>query len=377
MLVAARRLEAAGRDVIHLEIGEPDFPTPEHIVEAAARALREGKTKYTQPAGIPELRTAIAEHMAQRGVTARPERVVVTPGAKPILFYSMLTLVRRGDEVLVPDPGFPIYESVVRFAEATPRFYSLRADRGFAPDLESIASLIGPRTRAIMLNSPHNPTGGVARARELEAVADLAQRHDLVVLADEIYSRHVHDVSHASIAALEGMADRTVIVDGFSKTFAMTGWRLGYGVMPEPIAERVTKLIVNSTSCTAAFVQHAGVAALTGPQGPVATMVAEFRERRDLLVRGLSALDGVSCTLPSGAFYAFPDFSAVLSRTGLTTETLAHRLLHEHGVACLAGTAFGERGRGHVRFSYAASRAQLTEALNRLRGAVAALPTVS
>jgi aspartate/methionine/tyrosine aminotransferase len=367
VLAAARRLEAAGHKVVHLEIGEPDMPTPPHVVEAGQRALRDGLTRYALAAGVPELRAAIARSLVSRGVHAAPENVLVTPGAKPMLFCAALALFEPGAEVLTPDPGFPIYESVIRFTGARPVYYPLDEQREFAPHVTAIAERITPRTRAIILNLPHNPTGGVAPARDLAALADLAERHDLWVISDEVYGQIRYDGRRDSIAALPGMADRTVIVDGFSKGYSMTGWRLGYGVVPESLTGPMTTLLINNVSCTATFVQYAGIAALTGPQEPVGRMVAGLRLKRDLLVRGLNEIDGVRCATPPGAFYCFPDLSGVLERTGLRCETFAERLLAEQHVAVLAGTAFGPGGAGHLRMCYATEPAQLEGALGRIR----------
>src|SRR6266700_8075057 len=320
VLDAAKQLEAAGHRVLHLEIGEPDAPTPPHVVEAGVRALREGRTRYAVAAGVPELRDAIAQSLALRGVRASADNVVVTPGAKPMLFCAALALIEPGDEVLCPDPGFPIYESVVRFAGGRPIYYPLDEGRDFAPHVRAIAQRITPRTRVVILNLPHNPTGGVAGAPDLAALAELAQRHDLWVISDEVYGQIRYDGRRDSIAGLPGMPDRTVIVDGFSKGYSMTGWRLGYGVMPASLTDAMTTLIINNVSCTATFVQYAGIAALTGPQDAVTRMVAGLRTKRDLLVRGLNAIDGISCASPVGAFYCFPDISGVLERTGLTSK---------------------------------------------------------
>jgi aspartate/methionine/tyrosine aminotransferase len=377
VLGAARELERAGHAVVHLEIGEPDMPTPPHVVEAGVRALRDGRTRYALAAGVPELRDAIASSLAARGVRASAENVVVTPGAKPALFLAALALIEPGDEVLCPDPGFPIYESVVRFAGGRPVYYPLDEARGFAPDVAAIAERATPRTRALILNVPHNPTGGVAAARDLEMLADLAQRHDWWVISDEVYGRIRFDGRPDSIAAIPGMAERTFIVDGFSKTYAMTGWRLGYGVMPAWLAEPVTTLLINNVSCTATFVQYAGLAALTGPQDAVTGMVAGLRAKRDLLARGLNAIDGIRCAVPAGAFYCFPDITGVLERAGLTCEAFAARLLVERHVAVLAGTAFGPGGAGHLRLCYATEVAQLERALAGVRAfvrGVAAVP---
>jgi aspartate aminotransferase len=373
VLAAARRLEASGHKVVHLEIGEPDMPTPPHVVEAGVRALRDGRTRYALAAGVPELRDTIACSLAARGVQATAEHVVVTPGAKPILFCAALALVGPGDEVLCPDPGFPIYESVVRFAGGRPVHYPLDEARDFAPHVEAIAGRITPRTRALILNLPHNPTGGVATARDLATLAELAQRHDLWVISDEVYGRVRYDGRCDSIAALPGMAERTVIVDGFSKTYSMTGWRLGYGVMPVSLADPMTTLVINNVSCTATFVQYAGIAALTGSQDPVTRMVAGLEAKRDLLVRGLNAIDGITCATPAGAFYCFPDIGGVLERTGLTCESFAERLLAEHYTATLAGTGFGPGGAGHLRLCYATGPAELEQALTAIRKFVGAL----
>jgi aspartate aminotransferase len=377
VLAAARGLEAQGHKVVHLEIGEPDMPTPPHVVEAGVRALRDGLTRYALPAGVPELRDAIARSLALRGVRARPENVVVTPGAKPALFCTALALVAAGDEVLCPDPGFPIYQSVVRFAGGRAVYYPLDESREFAPHVEAIADRVTPRTRVLILNLPHNPTGGVATARDLAALADLAQRHDLWVISDEVYGQIRYDGRRDSIAALPGMSDRTVIVDGFSKGYSMTGWRLGYAVVPAPLTDRMTTLVINNISCTATFVQYAGIAALEGPQDAVKKMVTGLGAKRDLLVQGLSAIDGVRCATPAGAFYCFPDIGGVLGRTGLTCESFAQRLLDEQHTAVLAGTAFGPGGEGHLRLCYATERGELERALAAIRQFVTTLAPVA
>ncbi len=373
VLVAARRLEDAGGHVVHLEIGEPDGATPPHVVEAAVRALHDGHTRYVNPAGLPALRDAIAASLAWRGVRASAESVVVVPGAKPMVFYALLAVLEAGDEVLVPDPGFPIYPSVVRFAGAVPVRYPVDALEGGAVDVERLAALIGPRTRALVVNLPGNPTGGVASTNALQAIAELALRHDLTVISDEVYGRIRYDGRADSIAALPGMLERTVIVDSFSKSYAMTGWRLGFGVLPAPLVERVTTLVVNGTSCTPPFVQLAGLAALTGPQDAVTAAVARLERRRDWLVDGLNGLPGVRCPRPDGAFYAFPDVRQVEERAGLSTRQLAARLLEEHGVAVLPGTDFGPGGAGHLRLSFAVSPANLDLALERMRECVSDL----
>ena len=376
VLVAARRLEDAGRHVVHLEIGEPDGATPPHVVEAAVRALHDGHTKYVNPAGLPALRDAIAASLAWRGVHGvAAEHIVVVPGAKPMVFYALLAVLEAGDEVLVPDPGFPIYPSVVRFAGAVPVRYPLDALGGL--DARRLATLIGPRTRAVVVNLPGNPTGGIATTDALHAIAELALRHDLVVISDEVYGRIRYDRPADSIAALPGMLERTIVVDSFSKAYAMTGWRLGFGVLPAALVERVTTLVVNGTSCTPPFVQLAGLAALTGPQDAVTTAVARLERRRDWLVDGLNGLPGIRCARPDGAFYAFPDVRQVEERAGLSTEQLAARLLEAHGVAVLPGTGFGPGGAGHLRLSFAVSPADLDLALERLRECVSDLAVAS
>ena len=366
VFVAARRLEAAGRHVVHLELGEPDWATAPHVLEAGVRALHDGHTRYVNPAGLPALRDAIAASLPWRGVRgASAENVVVVPGAKPMVFYALLAVLDAGDEVLVPDPGFPIYPSVVRFAGAVPVRYPL--DATGAVDVARLAALIGPRTRALVVNLPGNPTGGVATPDALRAIAELALRHDLTVISDEVYGRIRYDRPADTIAALPGMLERTVIVDSFSKSYAMTGWRLGFGVLPAPLVERVTMLVVNGTSCTPPFVQLAGLAALTGPQDAVTTTVANLERRRDWLVDGLNGLPGIRCSRPDGAFYAFPDVRQIEERAGLSTEQLAARLLEAHGLAVLPGTGFGPGGAGHLRLSFASSPANLDLALERLR----------
>jgi aspartate aminotransferase len=366
VLAKAKALEAQGHEVIHLEIGEPDFDTPSHIVEAGCRALREGHTHYTPTAGIPELRAAIAEEVARsRDIEVKPEQVVITPGGKPIMFFAVLALVEAGDEVLLPNPAFPIYESMVNFVGATPVFVPLRQENEFRFDLDEFRAGLSERTRMVILNSPANPTGGVLTPEDIASLAEvLRERPDVFVLSDEIYCRLLYAGSFASIASEPGLGPdgRTIILDGFSKTYAMTGWRLGYGVMPEPLAEEVTKLQVNSNSCTNAATQYAGLEALAGPQESVERMLSEFRARRDLIVAGLNELPGVECIAPQGAFYAFPR----IAETGHAAGTLADLLLEEAGVACLAGTAFGRYGEGHLRFSYANSRENISRALERI-----------
>ena len=366
----ARALEATGRSVIHLEIGEPDFDTPANVREAAKRALDDGWTHYGPPLGLPALREAIAaDATARKGFAASPDRVVVTPGAKPIMFYAIESLVEPGVEVIFPDPGFPIYESMTRFCGGTPVRLPIRQELDFRIDLDELERLITPRTRLLIINSPANPTGGVFTRADVERIGELVLGHDMVVLADEIYGRIVYEGEHVSLASLPGLAERTIVLDGFSKTYAMTGWRLGYAIVPEPLLAPFSRLIINSVSCTSSFSQLAAVEALTGPQDTVEAMVEEFRARRSLVVDGLNAIPGVTCRMPAGAFYAFPDISA----TGLDGSAFADRLLDETGVCVLAGTAFGQVGRDHIRISYANSRENLAEALQRIRGFVEGL----
>ncbi len=367
VLAKAKALEARGRDIIHLEIGEPDFDTPEHIVEAGCRALREGQTHYTPSNGIIELREAIAEDVAaSRGIEVSPDQVVVTPGGKPIMFFIILALIEQGDEVLLPNPAFPIYESMVRFAGGNPVFVPLRQENDFRFDPEEFRAGLSDKTKLVILNSPANPTGGVLTAEDISTLAGILREHPgAFVLSDEIYSRLAYEEgSFASITSEPGFGpdERTCILDGFSKTYAMTGWRLGYGVMPEDLASEITKLQVNSNSCASAVAQHAGIAALRGPQDNVERMLEEFRARRDLIVSGLNELPGVECATPKGAFYAFPRITG----TGLSAQSLADTLLEEAGVACLSGTGFGEHGEGHVRLSYANSRENIARALERM-----------
>ena len=367
VLARARALEAEGRDVVHLEIGEPDFDTPPHIVEAATAALRAGHTHYGPALGLPDLRDAIAEYVSNtRGIDVGRDQVCVSPGGKPIMFWTILALCQEGDEVICPNPSYPIYESMANFVGATVVPLPLLEERDFTFDPEVLRGLLSERTKLVVLNSPANPTGGFLEKTDFEAVARILADHDCVVLSDEIYSRLLYGGEHYSIACEPGMRDRTVLLDGFSKTYAMTGWRLGYGVFPRALIPEIDRLAVNSVSCTAAFTQLAGVAALTGPQDAVEAMVAEFKRRRDLVVAGLNAIPGISCCEPLGAFYAFPNVSGL----GLSSKALADRLLDEAGVAVLAGTAFGAYGEGYIRISYANSIPNLEKALDRI-GALA------
>jgi aspartate/methionine/tyrosine aminotransferase len=366
----ARALEAQGRPMIHLQIGEPDFDTPAHVREAAKKALDEGATHYAPFPGIPELRKAIAEDVTKRkGFPADPSQVFVTVGGKGVMLYAILGLIDAGDEVIVPDPGYPIYESLTRFVGATPIPIPIRMENDFRLDVEELATLITPRTRLLIINSPANPTGGVLTRSDLERIAELAQEHDLWVMTDEIYGRILYDgAEHISIASLPGMADRTIVLDGFSKTFAMTGWRLGYAVVPESLKDVYGELVINTISCAPTFAQVGAVQALVGPQDDVDAMVVEFKARRDLVVDGLNRIPGIKAKTPLGAFYAFPDVSG----TGLSGAQLAEGLLTEADVCVLAGMAFGGVGVDHIRISYANSRENLTEALERIDRYVAA-----
>src|SRR5258708_618120 len=364
VLAKARALEAQGRDIIHLEIGEPDFDTPPSIVHAGLSALQRGETHYNPSAGVIELREAIAAHLNKtRHLNVDPGQVIVTPGAKPIMFFAMLALLDAGDEAIYPDPGFPIYASMIQFAGAKGVPLKLREKDDFNPDLDELKSLVNERTRLIVLNSPHNPTGGVLSQSVLREIAHIARARDLWVLADEIYGEILYEGSHHSILREDGMEDRTILLDGFSKTFAMTGWRLGYGVFPWSLVEPVTKLVTNSVSCTATFTQRAGTAALTSRPPEVAEMVKAFRERRDAVVTGLNKIDGISCREPKGAFYVFPNITGL----GLgDSVTVQERILHEAGVATLSGTAFGAAGEGYLRLSYANSLPTLHAAVTRI-----------
>lgn len=368
VLVRARALEAKGKKIIHLEIGEPDFCTPKHIIEAAKRALDEGWTHYGPTQGLPELREAIARYICRtRNIPVGPEHVSVTPGGKPIIFFPIMALIEPGDEVIYPNPGFPIYESMIRFAGGTPVPMPLVEERGFSFDLDMLKDKLTSKTKLLILNSPQNPTGGIIPEEEIREIANLVRDRDLMVLSDEIYSQIVYEQKAASIASMPGMLERTIILDGFSKTYAMTGWRMGYGVMPGWLVEAVTKLMVNSNSCTASFTQRAGMAALNGPQDDVLAMVAEFRRRRDAFCDGLNSLPGFRCVRPGGAFYAF----ANVTGTGRGSKELADALLNDAGVSCLSGEAFGQYGEGYVRFSYANSYENLMLAVEWMRGYLA------
>lgn len=363
VLARARALEATGRSIIHLEIGEPDFPTPSNVTEAAKKALDEGWTHYGPTQGYPELRSAIADHVsATRGIQVSPEQVCVVPGGKPILFFAMLALVEPGDEVILPDPGFPIYRSIVRFLGAVPVPIPLLEHRGFAFDIDALQRGLTNRTKLLILNSPQNPTGGIIPEEQIREIAHLIRDRDLTVISDEIYARIYYAEPPFSIASLDTMREKTIILDGFSKAYAMTGWRLGYGVMPEWMVDAVNRLMVNSNSCTASFTQRAGLAALQGSQEHVTRMVEEFKQRRDVFCSAINDLPGFRCALPRGAFYAF----ANVQGTGIESKKLADLLLNEAGVACLDGASFGVQGTGYLRFSYANSLENLREAARRI-----------
>ncbi|RUT02604.1 aminotransferase [Chroococcidiopsis cubana SAG 39.79] len=370
VLAKAQRLEAQGRNIIHLEIGQPDFQTPMNICQAAFQAMKDGYTGYAPAPGLPQLRQAIAQYVTHtRGVEVHPDEVVVTPGAKPIIFFTILALVDTGDEVIYPNPGFPVYESVINFVGGKAISLALREEVGFRFRIEDLEQAISPRTRLLILNSPQNPTGGVLQLEDLEAIANLAERHNFYILSDEIYSRILYEQTHHSIMSLPGMKERTILLDGYSKTYAMTGWRLGYGVAPQLLAQKLEQLTINSNSCTCSFTQIAGIEALTGTQEFVEQMVDEFRQRRDFIVDGLNAIAGIECVKPTGAFYVFPN----VKQLPLSCDALADYLLAEAGVAVLSGSAFGRFGEGYLRLSYANSLANILIALNRIETAIAQL----
>jgi aspartate/methionine/tyrosine aminotransferase len=363
VLNKARALEAQGKSIIHLEIGEPDFDTPANVVESAVNALHQGWTHYGPSAGLPELRQTIADYVSRtRGVKVSPEEVVVVPGGKPIIFFSILSLIDETDEVIYPNPGFPIYESMIRYVGGRAIPIHLREDRDFSLDVDELAALITDHTKLIILNSPHNPTGGVMPRRDIEQVADVIGDRNILVLSDEIYSRLLFEGEHFSILSVPGMQERTILLDGFSKTYAMTGWRMGYGVMRADLATHITRLMTNSNSCTASFTQIAGIEALRGDQSSVDHMCAEFKRRRDVFVAGLNKIKGFSCRMPKGAFYVFPN----ITKTGWKSKPLADALLEQAGVAALSGTSFGEFGEGYLRFSVANSLENLQQALDRI-----------
>ena len=363
VLVKARALEAEGRDIVHLEIGEPDFDTPSNIIDAATDALYKGYTHYGPSAGLPQLRETIAQYVSEtRGVDVTPEEVVVVPGGKPIIFFSLLALIEEGDEVIYPNPGFPIYESMIHFLGAKAVPIRLREEMDFRLDVSELEGLINDRTRLIILNSPQNPTGGVLTKDDIDDIARAIGDRDVMVLSDEIYSRLIFEGEHHSIMQVDGMKERCILLDGFSKTYAMTGWRMGYGVMRADLATHIARLMTNSNSCTASFTQMAGIEALRGPQASVDSMCAEFMRRRDVMVAGLNKIRGFSCRLPRGAFYVFPNIKG----TGWPSKKLADALLYDAGVAALSGTAFGDFGEGYLRFSVANSIENIEKALERV-----------
>ena len=364
VLARARELEKQGKKIVHLEIGEPDFDTPSNVVEAAVDALHKGWTHYGPSAGLPQLREAIAEYVSRtRKVQVAPEEVVVVPGGKPIIFFSILALVDEGDEVIYPNPGFPIYESMINYLGGKAVPIHLQEENDFALDVAELASRITDRTKLIIINSPHNPTGGILTRKDVTEIAEAIGGRNIMVLSDEIYSRLIYEGEHFSIMSLPGFKDRTILLDGFSKTYAMTGWRMGYGVMRADLATHMTRLMTNSNSCTASFTQIAGVEALRGDQSSVDKMSNEFRRRRDAFVVGLNKIKGFSCRMPKGAFYVFPN----ITRTGWPAKKLADALLEEAGVACLSGTAFGAFGEGYLRFSVANSLENLNQALAQIQ----------
>ncbi|MFH1443306.1 MAG: pyridoxal phosphate-dependent aminotransferase [Candidatus Micrarchaeota archaeon] len=367
VLAKAKALEAQGKSIVHLEIGEPDFDTPMNVKQAGIKAISDNKTHYGPSSGLPDVRKVIADYSGRiRGMQFSPDEVVVTPGGKPIMFFVIMAVMNPGDEVIYPNPGFPIYESMIRFMGGKPVPLQLKEENGFAFSAEDVENLVTPKTKMIIINTPSNPTGGILERKDLEGIAEISEKHDLWVLSDEIYSQILYGKEHFSIASLPGMKERTIILDGFSKTYAMTGWRLGYGIMNKTIAPHITRLMTNSNSCTATFTQIAGAEALTGPQDSVVKMVAEFRRRRDLFVDGLNKIPGISCIVPQGAFYVFPN----IRKLGKTSQQMSDFLLNEAGVACLPGTSFGEFGEGYLRFSYANSQENIKEALRRIETAV-------
>lgn len=372
VLARAKRLEAEGKSIIHLEIGEPDFETPKNICDAGIEAIRRGETHYGPSAGLPIAREAVATYMTRTRKTAiKPENIIIMPGAKPLIFNVIFSIINEGDEVIVPDPGYPIYESVVNYVGAKPVSLVLREENEFRFDLDELSSLVTPRTRMIIINSPQNPTGGILTVSDLEGIYEVAKKHDLWIIADEIYSRIIFDEEFQTIAQIPGAMDRTIIIDGMSKTYSMTGWRLGYGAMPVKLAEHMAKLAINNFSCTASFSQYAMIEALTGPQDKVDSMVAEFKKRRDIIVDGLNDIEGISCRRPRGAFYVFPNIQG----TGLGSTEAFNLLMDEAGVACLAGTAFGPAGEGYLRFSCANSVDNIREALSRIERTLAGVKT--
>jgi aspartate aminotransferase len=364
VLARAKAMEAEGREVVHLEIGEPDFDTPRNIIDAATKALKNGYTHYGPSAGLPDARAVFAEFITRdRGVPVKPDNIVITPGAKPILFFSILALVDKGDEVIYPNPGFPIYESVINFVGAKPVPIPLREEKAFSFDLEELRGLVNDKTKLMIINSPQNPTGGVLTADDMKGIAEIADKYGSWILSDEVYSKMVYEGEHVSIYDYPEVKDSTILLEGHSKTYAMTGWRLGYGIMPVPLAEQIAKLQTNSNSCTASFTQMAGIEALTGPQDDSLKMMAEFKARRDLIVEGLNEIPGFTCLRPKGSFYVFPNITG----TGMKSKQLEEHLLEKAGVAGLSGTSFGRYGEGYLRFSYANSQENIKKALTKIQ----------
>lgn len=364
VLAKAKKLEAQGKHIIHLEIGEPDFTTPDNIIQAAIKSLQAGDTHYTPSAGTVDLRTSIAKYISKtRGIKVTPDEVVATPGGKPIMFYAIIALIEEGDEVIYPNPGFPIYESMINFMGGKAVPVQLKEEKGFAFDPNDLKSLITDKTKMLIINSPQNPTGGILTKEDIIKIAEIIEKKDITVLSDEIYSRLVFDGEPFSITQLPGFKDRTIILDGFSKTYAMTGWRAGYGIMNEDLAQKIARLMTNSNSCNNAFVQKACIEALEGPQDGADKMRAEFIARREIIVEGLNSIKGFSCIMPHGAFYAFPN----ITKTGYDSRKLNDHLLYNGNVAALSGTAFGEFGEGYLRFSYANSRDNIKEAIKRIK----------
>ncbi|MCL5037837.1 MAG: pyridoxal phosphate-dependent aminotransferase [Chloroflexi bacterium] len=371
VLERIHKMEAEGKEIIQMQLGEPDFHTPQNIVDAAIRALNAGEHHYTPSRGILPLRKAIAEYVSEtRKIDVHPDEVVVVPGGKPMIFFPISVCIDHGDQVLYPNPLYPPYESSINYAGGVPVPVPLLEDRHFAFDVDELERRITPKTKMLVINSPGNPTGGMIEEEDYVRIAEIVRKHDLLVLSDEIYSRMIYDGDHVSLISQPGMKDHVILLDGFSKTYAMTGWRLGYGVMPRPVAEAVNKLMLNVNSCTATFVQHAGIEALKGPQDSVDMMLEEYRRRKDLIVNGLNRLPGFSCTMPLGAFYAFPN----VSKVAMTSNELAEFLLMEAGVSCLSGTQFGEYGEGYLRFSYATSIENIEKALFKMEKALKQLP---
>lgn len=364
VLARAKSLEKQGKDIIHLEIGEPDFDTPQNIKQAAIKALRNGYTHYSPAGGIPEFKETIADYVSKsRNIPVDAQEVVVTPGAKPVMFFSILALVDQGDEVIILNPGYPIYDSVIKFVGAKPVSIPLKGENNFRFDTEQVKENLTDKTKMIILNSPENPTGSVLTRRDLKAVADyVSDRDELFVMSDEIYSRIIYQQDYASIISLPGMKEKTILLDGFSKAYAMTGWRLGYGVMHRDLAQKITQLMLNSHSCTCSFTQMAGIEALTGPQDELESMVAEFKNRRDVIVSGLNDISGISCNKPLGTFYVFPNITG----TELNCKELSDHLFKKAGVAVLPGTAFGKYGEGHLRLSFANSIKNIKKALHKI-----------